>query len=243
MQNATRWIGLAAVLTVLAAGGAPRARADIIIEYNSLASFDAALTGSSFVENNFTGFANSASYSGNGYGFTVSTVYVPNPSPGTNYLYPASGLTSSGFPGGPGAAESTNESGTALTFNSFIGSPNAVGGYFYSSDINGNMTPGSMALTVNGMSEGTVITGSASGPAPFTGFIDESGPITSVVATAQSFAYWPTADYVTVATGAPLVAAPEPATIIPASFAGLMALGYAGWRRKRTGSGARSANP
>lgn len=233
MQNPARWFGLAAALAALA-GGAPTARADIIVEYNTLASFQAALIGSSFVESNFTGFANSASYSGNGYGFTVST---PTSSGGSgNFLFPAPGLTSDGFPGGPGAAESTNESGQALTFNAFTGSPNAVGGYFYSSDINGTMRAGVMALSVNGQSEGTVTTPSASGPAPFTGFIDTTGPITSVVADSSpgGFAYFPTADYLTVATGSPVVSVPEPATSCLAGITGLMALGYAWWGRKRT---------
>jgi hypothetical protein len=232
MQKPTRWIGLAVALAALAAGDVPTARADFIIEYNTLASFQAALIGNSFVESNFGGLGQtSSSYSGNGFGFTVST-----PANTNNYLFPGPGLTSGGLPGGTGASESTNESGVALTFNAFTGSPNAVGGYFYASDANGNMQSGVIALTVNGQSEGTVTTPSASGPAPFTGFIDTTGPITSLVADSSpgDFTYWPTADYLTVAIGSPAVSVPEPATSVLVGLGGMMALGYACRKRKRT---------
>jgi hypothetical protein len=105
---------------------------------------------------------------------------------------------------------STNRAADPITFSNFTGGVSAFGGQFFSSDINGLYTPGSVILTATD-SSGTVtetITGSTT--SSFRGFVSTGPLLSTTLRTPTGSAVWPTANNLLLA--APISAAPEPAS-------------------------------
>jgi len=133
-------------------------------------------------------------------------------------------------------AMSTNVSFDTMLFNNFVGGIAAVGGNFYTADINGGAIPGSLTLLATdatGASITRTITGTnATG---FLGFISTAGfmaslQVTSVQPLAGGFA-WPTADNLMLANVTPI---PEPGTYA-LMLAGLVGVGSMVARARRKG--------
>ncbi len=123
---------------------------------------------------------------------------------------------------------STSMSTDAITMTFTSGNVTAVGGYFYASDINGNVTTGTVTLN---LSDGTSVTLTNPTAATFRGFMTAGVPITSLVIAldSPSGTEWPTVDDFYVGQSA---AVPEPSSAILMA-AGILAL--AGLRARRSG--------
>ncbi len=106
---------------------------------------------------------------------------------------------------------SNNTATDPITFTFTSGNVNAVGGYFFGSDIGGNLLAADVVLT---LSDGTVYTIAGATPGSFAGFITNPGVwITSLVVDAPDSPpvyVWPTVN--DLYTGS--AAVPEPATVL-----------------------------
>ena len=119
---------------------------------------------------------------------------------------------------------STNTATDTITFNNFTGGVSAFGGLFFSSNLSGLYTPGSVVLTATD-SSGTVsrtIFGTTT--STFLGFVS-TGPLLSTTLTSvlptEGFV-WPTANNLMLAGRATMGAVPEPTTWA------MMLVGFAG---------------
>ena len=203
-------LAAAALLAVAAASQAA------VTVYTSQASFLAAVSGVGV--DTYAGFS-----------ITGST-----PSPITRnagaYGYTASVSTTSFFGAGTTANPwlSTNTATDTITYTSFTGGANAVGGNFFGSDISGQFAAGDITVTATDASGTTTQTIIAATTTSFLGFTSTSGITTLTVAAVQpsgSF-LWPTVDNFTMA-----VAVPEAQTYAM-MLAGLGVLGFVARRRR-----------
>jgi hypothetical protein len=99
-------------------------------------------------------------------------------------------------------------SGDTLLFSQFDGTPNAFGGFFYPCDVYSDLTAGSINIDVNGQQ--FTVTTPATDTVPFYGFIDYTGPITSVSDQSGNISeYFPTADQIVIGSAS----VPEPSSV------------------------------
>lgn len=133
------------------------------------------------------------------------------------YAYTASG-TNAFFPAGSSSDHwlSTDESTDTITFSNFSPTITAIGGFFFVSDIDGALIPGTINASVNeGSSFQSIATNSTTN---FFGFISDDGtPLTSLVAftteTNTEFS-WPTVNNLIVGQASQASQpVPEPANI------------------------------
>ena len=206
-------------LAALVASTAP-AQA-VITVYTSLAAFTAATTAQG--TDNYTGFSITG---------TTPTPVIRSTQTGTSYTYTANATPTGLFFGAGTTANpwlSTNTATDTITFNTFVGGSNGVGGNFFGSNISGLFAPGDLTLTATDAS-GTVtrtITGATM--SSFLGFISD-GPITqltlaSVQPSTGGF-LWPSVDNLVLA-----AAVPEPGTYAM-MLAGLGVCGFMARRRR-----------
>lgn len=200
---------------------APAANASILL-YNDQTTFLAALTGTSFTQA-FTAVPSGVvgspqSFSGNGYGFNVSS---------TSGLF---GVNISGD-----QSISVNDYLTPLVLTTFVGSPTAVGGYFYFDDGSSALATGieGTMTASNGVDANLVVSVTApTSLTSFYGFVSTNGALTSVSfarTTPTGLSGWQNVDDVIVGTASTV---PEPAS------ATLLGLGLAAafclkWRNSR----------
>jgi hypothetical protein len=193
---------------------ASTASAAIVTTFADAAAFQVTLESGSYLET-FDSLTNPPSnplnLSSGGFAFTVS---------GPNGLYSEIGGTGSRFLG-------LNNATDALTFTFTGGTPTAIGGNFFNTDMADNFTAGNVTLTLN---DGTIYSFVSlnTGVSPFVGFTtDNANPITSLTIQSTSPSAWSSLDNLVVGR----VAIPEPSTY--ALGAGVLALGFALWRRRR----------
>lgn len=162
---------------------------------------------------------------------TFNDILGPTPSPITRSAG-AFGYTATAsknfFGAGSGVDRwlSTNTATDTITFNNFTGGVSAFGGLFFTSNLSGLYTPGSIVLTATD-SSGTVsrtIFGTTT--STFLGFVS-TGPLlsttlTSVQPTSGDGFVWPTANNLMLAGRATMGAVPEPTTWA------MMLVGFAG---------------
>jgi PEP-CTERM motif len=200
---------------LLAVAGASQAA---ITVYTSQAAFLAATSATGV--DTYTGFS-----------ITGST-----PSPITRnagpYGYTASVTTTSFFGAGTTANPwlSTNTATDAITFGSFTGGVQAVGGNFFGSDISGLFSAGDVTLTATDASGSVTQTIVGATTSSFLGFVS-TGLMTSLVLSAVQPAatfLWPTTDNLTLGVAA---AVPEAQTYAM-MLAGLGVLGFMARRRR-----------
>jgi hypothetical protein len=207
-------IPAALLALIVAAWSCPTpAVGDTIVVYTSITSFEAALSSyDQFNEPQSTTLGPGA----HGFGATVS---------GTNYKN--DGVNASGNDAGysPGAILS----GGTLNFASFLNGANAFGGFFYNAGgSNTEVDSGSVTLTFNGGTTETVTTPS-SDTVPFMGFIDMTGPLTTVTVGGETVNQaLATADRVII--GAAPTAVPEPTSMLMTA-GGLALAGLVAYRR------------
>ncbi len=187
----SRYATKALLAIALPAGLLPAAaHADVITVYTDYNAFTAAL-------NSFDTFSPAAPFGPgpNGFGGTVTD--------GSGF----GGATA--VPSAPYGGVSTNDPSDTLAL-SFTGTPNAVGGYFYPNDEFSNLTPGSINVTVNGQSFTVTTTGTDPSSVPFYGFVDTTGPITSITDSSDDdTSYFPTVGEIVVGSAS----VPEPTTL------------------------------
>jgi hypothetical protein len=208
MTSKTSYLKPLALAALLATAGAAQAT---ITVYTTLASFTAATSAPG--TDTYTGFS-----------ITGTT-----PSPITRaagaYGYTANASTSTFFGAGTTANPwlSTNLALDSITFNTFTGGAQAIGGNFFGSDIAGAFLAGGVTLTATD-SSGTVtqtITGATVGS--FLGFVSNTGVTSMTLAAVQGATpVWPTVDNLVMAK---VAAIPEPQTYA-LMLAGLGVLGF-----------------
>jgi hypothetical protein len=169
--------------------------------YSTQASFLSAVTPEAFYPVNLNNFDtlngnnfNSLSYSGLGYSYTITPGVAP---PGDNLFAVA--------PNGNKAISTFNGSDLIITFT---GPPVfGIGGNFFVTDINGDLTAGTVKVT---LSNGAFVQLPTPGtlPYPFTGFASIGGPYITSVDVAAIGGNYPTLDNFYVA------AVPEAATVL-----------------------------
>ena len=199
------------MLTLLV-GVPATARAQFTV-YTSEAAWLAAVSNSG--TDTFTGFSN-----------TSSTASPINRTAGA-YGYTASVTTTSFFGAGTAGnpSLSTNTAMDAITFNSFGPTVRAVGGNFFTTDINGAYTPGDIMLSfvnAGGTFDHTII---GSTGTSFVGIVSTGGAVSAftVSSVQPSVGFiWPTIDNFSLAE-APSTTVPEPSTYVMVA-AGLAAL-------------------
>lgn len=187
------------VAALVAATGGAQA---VTTVYTTEASFLAQVAAGSYTEG-FTGAGGSAasySYSGGGFGYTITATAALG-GPSTVYH-------SGSFVGNNIAAES-------LTVTFTAGSPTALGGNFYITNISDVFQTAAVTL---GLSDGTSITYTPASTAEYRGFIS-TVPITSITMAAPLASQFNTLDNLTVGLA---TVVPEPATYL------MMALGLSG---------------
>ena len=214
MNRATslfRCVALAALLTV--SGNAHAA----FTVFTTEGSFLAAVTAPGV--DTFAGFAT-----------TVVTSSPISRSAGP-YPYSASSTTSFfgvGTPANP--ALSTNTDTDVITFFN-LGIANAIGGFFFGSNIEGNLVPATIVLTATDSLGATSTQTLLLSPSSFVGFLSTGTIASLVVSTAMPGEFiFPTVDNLTIALAA-VTPVPEPETW-SLLVAGLAALGFCA-RRKR----------
>ncbi len=222
----TSRLRLSASALAFLALAASACRADTIVVYTDITSYEAAL--SSYDQFNEPGSTVSVTHSytlgpgTNGFGTTAST---------DSALFPADGVDSSGNQISTHTILSTGGPEATLDFGSFQGSPDAFGGFFYSTGTGqGTVISGQVALSINGTTE--TVTTPSSDMVPFYGFIDETGPITSVTMVSSDGV--PTADRVIIG----FSAVPEPSSAVMAGTGLALALACRLRRRRRVAAAA-----
>jgi PEP-CTERM motif len=205
-----------ALAALLVASGASQA---VITVYTSAASF-AAATSAPGVDT-FTGFS----------------IIGATPSPITRnagaYTYTGSVSTTSFFGAGTTANPwlSTNTATDTMTFNTFLGGVQAVGGNFFGSDIAGAFLAGNITITATDASGTVTQTIVGATTTSFLGFVSTGGMTSLTVASVQPAAgfLWPTVDNLTLAKAA--LPVPEPETYAM-MLAGLGLVGFLARRRR-----------
>ena len=192
-------------LAALVASTAP-AQA-VITVYTSLAAFTAATTAQG--TDNYTGFSITG---------TTPTPVIRSTQTGTSYTYTANATPTGLFFGAGTTANpwlSTNTATDTITFNTFVGGSNGVGGNFFGSNIAGAFQLGDItvvATDVNGSFTQTLLAATTD---RFIGFVSDSA-ITSLTVTAvqpTTGNLWPTVDNLVFARRPAVVAAiPESST-------------------------------
>jgi hypothetical protein len=149
------------------------------------------------------------------------------------YGYTASVSTTTFFGAGTTANPwlSTNTATDSITFNTFTGGVQAIGGNFFGSDISGLFSPGDVTLVATdslGATSTQTIVGATT--TSFLGFVS-TGSITSLVLSAVQpvSPLWPTADNLTLGLAASAV--PEVQTYAM-MLAGLGLMGFMARRRR-----------
>jgi hypothetical protein len=199
---------------LLATAGAAQAT---ITVYTTLASFTAAT--SALGTDTYTGFSITATTpspitrAAGAYGYTAST---PN-----NFF--GAGTTADPW-------LSSNVATDTLTFNSFGGGAQAIGGNFFGTNIAGNFLAGSVTLTVTDSSGPVTRTISNATVSSFLGFVSSSAMIQMTLSAVQSpGVLYPTLDNLVLARNAAPV--PEPQTYA-LMLAGMGVVGLLSRRRR-----------
>jgi hypothetical protein len=189
---------IAALAIALGMAGAAHAS---ITSYTSAAGFQAAA--SSYGVDSFDDLVQGASGS-----FLLSRMLGP-------HGYTAAASTTAGFKNvgvGTDTWLSTSDPISSIYFLPNSSNENGIGGYFFTTDLNGNPLSGDIAITVTNRSgETQTTTLSNTGTSSYLGFISSSGISSlnvSAVQPASSYELWTTANNLTVA----IVAVPEPAS-------------------------------
>jgi hypothetical protein len=159
-------------------------------------------------------------------GLTASPINYSN---GT-YSYQAS--AQNGFVGAGTSGDhwlATNTAANPVTISNLTPTITAIGGFFFTSDLNGSLISGTINVSVNGGSSS--LSTSTNSSTNFFGFISDNGtPLTGLVvnATQTSGSRWATTNNLIVGQAA-TTAVPEPLTILGA----MTAAGFgAGFKRK-----------
>jgi hypothetical protein len=205
-----------AVAALLVASGASQA---VITVYTSAAAF-AAATSAPGVDT-----------------FTGLSITGATPSPITRnagaYTYTGAVSTTSFFGAGTTANPwlSTNTATDTMTFNTFLGGVQAVGGNFFGSDIAGAFLAGNITITATDASGTVTQTIVGATTTSFLGFVSTGAMTSLTVASVQPAVgfLWPTVDNLTLAKAT--VPIPEPETYAM-MLAGLGLVGFLARRRR-----------
>jgi PEP-CTERM motif len=199
--------------------GAATASQAVVTVYTSQAAFNAATTAQGV--DTFTGLS-----------ITGST-----PSPITRnagaYTYTGAVTTTSFFGAGTTANPwlSTNTATDTMTFNTFIGGVQAVGGNFFGSDISGLFKAGDITVTATDASGTVTQTIVGATTTSFLGFVSTGAMTSLTVASVQPATgfLWPTVDNLTLAKNITVVPEPETYAMM---LAGLGLVGFFARRRR-----------
>jgi hypothetical protein len=162
---------------------------------------------------------------------------VPNPATfslnGFSYDAAAAGGLYAVFPASDGAL-STSNSDTSLILTFTSGNVTAVGGYFFPTDLLGQITPGIVTVALDNGTTQDVTTGALTSFLGFTTTV----PITSLTISISANDLdpnnkWSTVNDLFVGTANSPTAAPEPATLVLASIGLLGLAGYRYTRKKK----------
>lgn len=225
MKHATRWAGIAAAALGLAIGAAGRARADMTV-YSDQAAFLAAVSNPGV----------------NTYNDLTPDQHYDGPLSRTAGAFSYSAAARNGFDPAGSASDvwlSTDTSVDTITFSNFSAGVQAVGGFFFGSNISGNFLAGQSITVATTDSSGTTTeTLTDTTTSTFLGFVS-NGPILSltVVAVQSGGTVWPTVNDLTMGGAVNITAVPEPSGLALGAIAGLAGIGCA-WRRRKAGPAA-----
>jgi hypothetical protein len=140
---------------------------------------------------------------------------------GATHTFPAGSYTFSAYAAGElwsqvsagSRALSTEYAADPLVFT-FTGSPTAVGGNFFSSDVDFSVIPGTITLTLDDGTTTTVTVTNPNSALPFIGFTATGGAhITTLTVTGGPDTVWPTVDNLHIGQLASASEVPEPASL------------------------------